>query len=86
MLNPRAFTFGGASAIVTSMGLVIGLQSATASQATIISGLLIVAVADNISDSLSIHMYQEAEKLEPQAALKATLINFVARLVVALSF
>jgi len=86
MLNPRTFAFGGTSAIVTSMGLVIGLQSATASQATIISGLLIVAVADNISDSLSIHMYQEAEELEPQAALKTTLMNFVARLLVALSF
>jgi VIT1/CCC1 family predicted Fe2+/Mn2+ transporter len=86
MLNPRTFTFGGTSAIVTSMGLVIGLQSATASETTIISGLLIVAVADNISDSLSIHMYQEAEKLEPHAALKTTLMNFLARFLIALSF
>ena len=85
-LNPRAFTFGGVSAIVTSMGLIIGLESATASTATIVSGLLIVAVADNISDSLSIHMYQEAERLEAQTALKTTLTNFVVRLVVALSF
>ena len=56
MLNPRAFTFGGTSAIVTSMGLIIGLESATATTATIVSGLLIVAVTDNISDSLSIHI------------------------------
>lgn len=86
VLNPRAFTFGSASAIVTSMGLVIGLESATAPQATVISGLLIVAVADNMSDSLSIHMYQEAEKLEARTAFKTTVMNFVARLLVALSF
>lgn len=86
MLNPRTFTFGGTSAIVTSMGLIIGLQSATASTATIVSGLLIVAVADNISDSLSIHMYQEAERLDHGVALRTTLMNFLARLLVTLSF
>ncbi len=86
MLNPRTFTFGGTSAIVTSMGLIIGLESVTAVTATIVSGLLIVAVADNISDSLSIHMYQEAERLDERAALRATLTNFLARLLVALSF
>ena len=83
MLNPRAFTFGGTSAIVTSMGL--GLESATAPTATILSGLLIIAVADNVSDSLSIHMYQ-AERLDTRGALRTTLANFVRRLLVAVSF
>ena len=64
MLNPRIFSFGSTSAIVTSMGVIIGLGAATARTATIVSSLLIFAVADNISDSLSIHMYQEAEKLD----------------------
>jgi len=86
MLNPRTFTFGGTSAVVTSMGLVIGLQSATAPAATIVSGLLIIAVADNVSDSLSIHMYQEAERLDTRGALRTTLANFVTRLLVAVSF
>jgi hypothetical protein len=86
MFNPRTFTFGGTSAIVTSMGLVIGLQSATAPPPTIVSGLLIIALADNISDSLSIHMYQEAERLEGRQALRTTLANFASRLLVALSF
>ena len=86
MLNPRTFSFGSTSAVVTSMGLIIGLGTATTRTATIVSGLLIVAVADNITDSLSIHVYQEAEKLEARAAFRATLTNFVARLLVALTF
>jgi VIT1/CCC1 family predicted Fe2+/Mn2+ transporter len=86
MLNPRTFSFGSTSAVVTSMGLIIGLGSATTGTATIVSGLLIVAVADNITDSLSIHVYQEAEKLEARPAFRATLTNFVARLLVALTF
>jgi len=32
MLNPRTFSFGSTSAIVTSMGLIIGLGTATVSQ------------------------------------------------------
>ncbi len=73
MINPRAFSFGSTSAVVTSMGLIIGLGTATAQVSTIVSALLIVGVADNISDSLSIHMYQEAEKLEERAAFRTTL-------------
>ena len=86
MLNPRRFSFGGTSAIVTSMGLIIGLGAARAEMATIVSGLLIVGFADNMTDSLSIHMYQEAEKLEDRAAFTATLTNFVTCILVALSF
>jgi VIT1/CCC1 family predicted Fe2+/Mn2+ transporter len=86
MLNPRRFSFGGTSAIVTSMGLIIGLGAAGAGTATIMSGLLIVGFADNITDSLSIHMYQEAEKLEERAAFRTTVTNFIARILAALSF
>jgi VIT1/CCC1 family predicted Fe2+/Mn2+ transporter len=83
MLAPRTFSFGGTAAIVTSMGLIVGLRPETA---TIVSGLLVIAIADNISDSLSVHMYQEAENLEGRAAFRTTLTNFVARLSVALTF
>jgi len=86
MLNPRRFSFGGTAGIVTSMGLIIGLSAARVEMVTIVSGLLIVGVADNITDSLSIHMYQEAEKLDGRAALMATLTNFVTRLLIVLSF
>ena len=86
MLNPRAFSFGSTAAIVTSMGLIIGFGTATVSPATIVGGLLIVAVADNITDSLSVHMYQEAEQLEARAAFRAVLMNFVARLLIGLTF
>jgi len=86
MLNPRRFSFGGTSAIVTSMGVIIGLGAASAELATVVSGLLIVAFADNLSDSLSIHMYQEAEKLEGRTAFRSTLTNFMTRILVALSF
>jgi hypothetical protein len=86
MFNTRTFSFGCTSAIVTSMGVIIGLGAATARTATIVSSLLIFAVPDNISDSPSIHMHQAAERLDERSASRATLTNFVARLLIALSF
>jgi hypothetical protein len=83
---PRNYSFGGTAAIVTSVGLIVGFGAAAISRATIVSGLLIIALADNISDSLSIHIYQESENLEARAAFRATFINFVTRFVVAMSF
>ena len=84
--RPSRYSFGSTAAIVTSVGLIVGFGAASVPRSTIVSGLLIIAVADNISDSLSIHIYQESENLEPRDAFRATLTNFVARLLVALSF
>lgn len=82
----RHYSFGGTAAIVTSVGLIVGFGAAAVSRATIVNGLLIIALADNISDSLSIHIYQESENLEARAAFRATLTNFIARLLVSMSF
>ncbi|MFZ0860713.1 MAG: hypothetical protein WAN18_08545 [Candidatus Sulfotelmatobacter sp.] len=51
-----------------------------------ISALLIAAVADNLTDSLSVHMYQESERLDQKEAFVGTVANFVTRFVVCLSF
>jgi VIT1/CCC1 family predicted Fe2+/Mn2+ transporter len=79
-------SFGGTAAIVTSMGLILGLDAAESSRQSIASALLIVALADNLSDSLSVHVYQEAERLDSREAFRSTLANFVTRLLVASSF
>jgi len=79
-------SFGATSAIVTSMGLIIGFGAAGISKPTIIAGLLIVGLADNVTDSLSIHIYQESERLEQRAAFRATIGNFATRLIISLSF
>jgi VIT1/CCC1 family predicted Fe2+/Mn2+ transporter len=71
---------------VTSLGLIAGFAAAGASTATVVGALLIIAVADNLTDSLSIHIYQESEQLGARAVFRATLMNYVTRLLVSLSF
>jgi hypothetical protein len=86
MIKPTRISFGATAAIVTSMALLTGLDAADASKATMVSALLIAAVADNLTDSLSVHMYQESERLERKEAFLGTLSNFATRLIVCLSF
>jgi VIT1/CCC1 family predicted Fe2+/Mn2+ transporter len=86
MIKPSWISFGGTAGIVTSMALIAGLDAARAGRTSMVSALLIAAVADNITDSLSVHMYQESERLEQKEAFIGTLSNFVTRLLLCLSF
>lgn len=84
--NLRNYIFGSTAAIITNVSLIVGLGSAQTGKGPIIGGLLTIAIADNISDSLGIHMYKEAEGHGTKLSLLATALNFVARLLVSLSF
>ena len=86
MVDLRGISFGSPAAIVTSMALVVGLDAATVTRAAVVGGLLVVGVADNLTDSLSVHIYQEAEQLAQRQAFRATVANFCARFVVSSSF
>jgi hypothetical protein len=86
MIKPSRISFGGTAGIVTSMALIAGLDAAKAGRASMVSALLIAAVADNLTDSLSVHVYQESERLEQKEAFIGTLSNFVTRLLLCLSF
>jgi hypothetical protein len=86
MIKPSRISFGGTAAIVTSMALIAGLDAAHAAKTTVVSALLIAAIADNLTDSLSVHMYQESQKLEQREVFFGTLANFGTRLLVCLSF
>jgi VIT1/CCC1 family predicted Fe2+/Mn2+ transporter len=86
LLDLRKISFGGPAALVTSMGLIVGLRAAGASQGALVGSLLIVAMADNLTDALGIHIYQEAEQLPQKEALRTTAANFVVRFVTALTF
>jgi vacuolar iron transporter family protein len=80
------FGFGMTSAIITNLGLITGLDKVAHPQMIIVGGILAVALADNISDSLAIHIYQEAECVNHREAWFSTATNFLSRLLVSLTF
>ena len=52
----------------------------------IIGSLLVIALADNISDTLGIHMYQESEGLSRKTVWLLTITNFLSRFVTSMGF
>jgi hypothetical protein len=68
------------------MALIVGLDAATVTKTAVVGGLLIVGIADNLTDSLSVHIYQEAERLAERQAFQTTVSNFFTRLAVSASF
>jgi VIT1/CCC1 family predicted Fe2+/Mn2+ transporter len=84
--NLKNYIFGSSAAIITDVSLIVGLGSARAGKGPILAGLLTIAVADNISDSLGIHMYKESEGYDQRLSLFSTILNFFSRLLISCTF
>jgi len=84
--NQRRYIFGATSAIITNLGLITGLYFTPNAQINIIGSIMVIALADNISDSLGIHIYQEADHLSTREIWLSTFTNFATRLSVSLVF
>ncbi len=85
-MNLKNYIFGSTAAIITDISLIVGLGSVQTGKGAILGGLMTIALADNISDSLGIHMYKESEGYEGRLSLLATSLNFFSRLLVSCSF
>ncbi|HDL19644.1 MAG TPA: hypothetical protein ENH38_06325 [Nitrospirae bacterium] len=81
------FSFGLTSGIITTLGLIVGLNSGTHSRLVIFSGILTIAVADAFSDALGIHISEESENAHSSKEIwEATLSTFVTKFIFATSF
>lgn len=80
------FSFGATSAIITNLGIITGLDTLVDPKLSIIAGMLVVALADNIADSFGIHIYQESECIDSKEAWFSTVSNFFTRIFVSLTF
>jgi VIT1/CCC1 family predicted Fe2+/Mn2+ transporter len=80
-------SFGLTSGVITTLGLMVGLHAGTHSRAVVLGGILTIAVADALSDSMGIHLAEESKNSGPSAAIwEATLATFAAKFVIAGTF
>ena len=80
-------SFGITSAIITTLGLMVGLNSSTGSKMIVLGGILTIAIADAFSDALGIHMSEESEgKHSSKEIWQSTIFTFLAKLIFALTF
>jgi VIT1/CCC1 family predicted Fe2+/Mn2+ transporter len=80
-------SFGLTSAIITTLGLMVGIYSGTRSRLAVIGSILIIAIADAFSDSLGIHISEESEnKHTPREIWESTLYTFLSKFIFATTF
>jgi len=81
------FSFGLTSGVITTLGLLVGLNSGTHSKLVVIGGILTIAIADAFSDALGIHISEEAEgKHTAREIWIATISTFLSKFLFAASF
>ncbi len=83
----KGFSFGLTSGIITTLGMIVGLHSSTNSAMVVISGILIIAIADALSDAMGIHISEEAENKHSEKEIwESTIATFFSKFVFALTF
>lgn len=76
-------SFGLTSAVITTLGILVGLSVATSSKLAVVAGIIIIAIADGLSDALGLHLVEESEiekgrvKHSPREIWLTTLITFL---------
>lgn len=80
-------SFGLTSGVITTLGLMIGLNAGTHSVPVVVGGILTIAIADALSDALGIHIAEESKNSHSAREIwLATVTTFVAKFIMALSF
>src|SRR6056297_1826888 len=76
----KGFSFGLTSSVITTLGLMVGLTSGSHSDLVVIGGILTMATADAFSDSLGIHVSEEAEiNISQKQVWRTTIATFVTK-------
>lgn len=79
--------FGLTSAVITTLGLMVGLHSGTHSKIVVIGGILTIAIADAFSDALGIHISEEAKSTSTAKQVwGATIATFMTKFIFAVTF
>jgi hypothetical protein len=79
--------FGLTSAIITTLGLIVGLHSFSGSKTVVIGGIFTIAIADAFSDALGIHISEEAESVHnTREVWESTIVTFLTKFSFALTF
>lgn len=81
------FSFGLPSGVVTTLGLMVGLNSITQSGLVVIGGILTLAIADSFSDAMGMHFAQESDNhLTHMDVWKSTLFTLLSKFIFSLIF
>jgi VIT1/CCC1 family predicted Fe2+/Mn2+ transporter len=80
------FSFGTTSGIITTLGLIVGLNAGTHSVPAVIGGITSIAVADGLSESTAMHVSKKSESKRLSYIWESTFATLVAKFIVTMTF
>tara|TARA_Y100000310_G_scaffold282789_1_gene304283 strand:- start:2205 stop:2684 length:480 start_codon:yes stop_codon:yes gene_type:complete len=84
----KGLGFGLTSSIITTLALIVGLNASTGSKIIILGGILIIAIADSLSDALAMHISEESgfKNTSNKEVWESTISTFIFKFIFAISF
>lgn len=83
----KGMGFGLSSAIITTLGIIVGTHSTTDLKHAVIGAILVVAFADSLADSLGVYFSEVArEKCEKIEAFVSAISAFFTKFIFAMTF
>lgn len=82
----KGVCFGLTSGIITTLGMIVGLNSFSGSRSVIIGGILTIALADSLSDALGIHVSEESSQDSQKHIWVSTFATLFSKIIFSLTF
>jgi len=83
----KGLSFGLTSGVITTLGMVVGVNASTSSRLAVIAGIVAIAIADAFSDAVAMHVSEESEGIHSRGDVwEATMATFLAKFTFAMTF
>jgi VIT1/CCC1 family predicted Fe2+/Mn2+ transporter len=83
----KGVSFGITSGVITTLGMIVGINASTSSRLAVIAAIVAIAIADAFSDAVAMHVSEESEGVHSRKDVwETTVATFLAKFVFALTF
>jgi VIT1/CCC1 family predicted Fe2+/Mn2+ transporter len=83
----KGLSFGLTSGVITTLGMVVGVNASTSSRLAVIASIVAIAIADAFSDAVAMHVSEESEGIHSRRDVwDATIATFLTKFIFALTF
>jgi VIT1/CCC1 family predicted Fe2+/Mn2+ transporter len=83
----KGISFGMTSGVITTLGLIVGVNASTSSRLAVIAAIIAIAIADAFSDAVAMHVSEESEGIHSRKDIwEATTTTFLTKFVFAMTF
>ncbi len=83
----KGLSFGLTSGVITTLGMIVGVNASTSSRLAVIAAIVAIAIADAFSDAVAMHVSEESEGVHVRKDVwESTIATFLAKFLFALTF